>query len=639
MLLKIKRKHYLFSRFRQGAIPAVEFKRYETYVQKEVKKHKRKYFLNKFNACAGNSKETWKLANSISGTSNKKTTSHMMAIVHEGNQITDPVEISNLFNDYFVKVGSNLASNIDGNTTTDPLSYMGSRVEQNFYFFNTDADEVSKLISTFKNKKTTINNIPPFILKKISPVVSPMLAELFNDSISSGTFPELLKTGRVIPIHKSGSLKSFSNYRPITTLSIFSKVFEKLVHKRMVKFIDKFNLLNINQFGFQKNKNTSDAILEFLDNVYDSFNQNEWLLAIYLDFSKAFDTISLDILLKKLDFLGFRGLINSWIKSYLLNRKQFVNLGNKNSTILETLMGVPQGSTLGPLFFILYINDMKNCLSSLKVLHFADDSTLYKKFKSTDIVPSVNADLASLNKWLSANKLYLNVDKTKYMTLKNRGGTTELELEIGNSNVQPINVHKFLGVWIDENLNFATHAAKMASKVASGVGMIRKLRPFVPKSVLLQLHYAFVYSKFTYAITTYGSSFQNSIQRLSNLVNKSLKLVMNTNQITLDVCQREKLFNFQLAHKYFTCIKMYQIVKLGLHPHFSQKFSSFQTRHEYETRQNRSELLTTPLVRNAKCQRSFLYLGVKCWNELPLCIRDSENQKSFKINLRKFIFS
>ena len=524
------------------------------------------------------------------------------------------------------------------NVTTDPLAFMGNRLNQSFFFQNTNVAEISDLISKFKNKKTTVNNIPTFVIKKISSVISPMLAELFNDSVSSGNFPEKLKLGRVVPLHKSGSQTLINNYRPITTLSVFSKVFEKLVHIRMTKFINKFKLINQNQFGFQKNKNTSDAILEFLDNVYDSFNENDMLLAIYLDFSKAFDTLSFDILLRKLEFMGFRGPILSWIKSFLEGRKQYVNIGDSSSNVLFSEMGVPQGSTLGPLFFVLYINDMVNCLSSLNVIHFADDSTLYAKYSSPDILNNTNRDLVSLNKWLSANKLFLNVGKTNYMVLSNRKQPPSLDLKIGNSSIQRTDVHMFLGVYIDEHLNFNAHANKISSKLASGVGIIRKISKIVPKSVLLQLHYSLIHSKFTYAITTYGAAGQGSIRRVSRLVTKSLKVVTGINRITLDVCKQKSLFDFQLSHKYFSCIKMYQILKSNAHPYFHQKIQSLQIAHSHHTRSIDSELLTVPRMNFVKCQRSFLSIGTNCWNQLPLVIRNSETLKQFKKQLRNYIF-
>ena len=388
----------------------------------------------------------------------------------------------------------------------------------------------------------------------------------------------------------------------------------------------------------EKNRNTADAILEFLDNTYDSFNESKQLLAIFLDFSKAFDTINHDILMRKLDHMGFRGPIKSWIGSYLRNRKQYVDLGGTSSDTLDVKMGVPQGSTLGPLLFILYINDMKNCIDALNVIHFADDSTMYIKYKG-DMSEAVNRDLMSLHNWLTTNKLILNVGKTNYMILNNRKSPTNLALKIGNSDIERTKMHKFLGVHIDERLTFKDHTSKLCSKIASSVGLLRRLHDFVPVCVLRQLHYALVHSKFTYAITTYGSANQNSLQKLVHFVNKSLKIVTNSNRITLDVGKSKKMFDFHLAHKYFSCIKLLQVQKLEMHPYFRDKINSFQVEHNYGTRVQSDDQLSTPSLRFLKCQKSFLYVGIKFWNELPLSVRNSENLKAFKKNLRGLMFS
>ena len=298
--------------------------------------------------------------------------------------------------------------NSDGN----PMAYMGDRTPNSFVFYETDLYEISNIIENFKNKNTTLNNIPISVIKKISPVITPLLTELFNESIFVGKFPDKLKTGRVIPLHKSGPTTSLMNYRPITTLSVFSKIFEKLVHNRMTSFISRYNIIKPNQFGFQRNKSTSDAILEFLENVYESFEDNNFYFSIFLDFSKAFDTISHDILMNKLEYMGFRGPLHSWLTSFFSNRRQYVDVGSSSSYSLPITIGVPQGSTLGPLLFILYINDMENSLSNMSIIHFADDSTLHTRLRrNSNITTLVNYELYSINNWLQANKLFLNIEK------------------------------------------------------------------------------------------------------------------------------------------------------------------------------------------------------------------------------------
>ena len=283
---------------------------------------------------------------------------------------------------------------------------------------------------------------------------------------------------------------------------------------------------------------------------------------------------------------------------------------------------------------------MANSLSYTKIIHFADDSTLYKSYnKTTDISHQINTELEAINNWLTANKLYLNVNKTKYMIINNRGRPPDLNLTIGNSTIERCTEHKFLGVYIDERLTFGTHTNKISNRIARGIGVLRRMKHIVPNNVLRQLFYAFIYSNYTYAITTYGSAYQNQLQRLTNLTNKAIKIITNVNRITPDVCKREQIFDFQLSYRYFCSIKMFQIIQLNLHEYFAEKLSSQQITHNHTTRASTSQNLTTPHYRYNKCQKSFLYQGIKIWNEIPTTIRNSETLQVFKKNLKKFLLS
>ena len=638
LLNDIHEKYEIFKRYKNGQIQYDQFLNYKKELKRKLNYAEKNYYLNKFENCRGDSSKTWKLTNNILGTKNKSKTPH--SLIHDYEEITDKTQMCNIFNQYFVNVGSNLASSIQTNDI-NPINYLGDRLPNSFSFMATTPQEIFNIIKNFENKKTSLNYIPIFIIKKISHIISPLLADIFNHSINEGIFPNKLKTGRVTPLHKEGDLTEVSNYRPITSLSVFSKLFEKLVHKRMTSFISRYELIKPNQFGFQKNKCTSDAILEFLENVYDSFNDNKHYLAIFLDFSKAFDTICHDILLRKLEHMGFRGPIYQWIKSFLTNRKQFVNVGNSSSEILNTKMGVPQGSTLGPLLFILYINDMSNSFENLNIVHFADDSTLHTALgKNVNIAPQINTKLSNINTWLLANKLHLNIGKTKYMIFSIKDKPPDLNLVIGNSCIERTNVQKFLGIYIDDKITFSEHTNKISTKLSRGVGVLRKMKQIVPRNVLKQLYYGIIYSKFTYGITCYGSAYQNQIQRLKNLTRRALKLVVNSETLTPEICKNERLFDYETAYKYFCSINMYRIIQLNHHEFLANKLLSYQTNHSYETRSVHNQTLNLPLFTLSKCQRSFLYKGTQIWNLLPLQLRTIQDDlNTFKKLLKHHLLS
>ena len=436
-------------------------------------------------------------------------------------------------------------------------------------------------------------------------------------------------------------MTELSNFRPITTLSIYSKIFEKLVHKRLVSFISQYSLIKPNQFGFQANKSTSDALLEFLENIHDSFNENKNYIGIFLDFSKAFDTICHRILLKKIEHMGFRGPIYQWISSYLTNRKQFVNMGDVSSDTLDIKMGVPQGSTLGPLLFILYINDMSNSLSVLKVVHFADDSTLHiSAEKNQNNATEINNELEAINSWLTANKLYLNIDKTKYMIFSLKEKPPDLNLIIGNSLIERTNVQKFLGIYIDDKINFGEHTKKLSAQLARSVGVLRRMKLFLPQDVLKQLFYAFIYSKYTYGIVCYGSTHQNKLQKVKNLINKAMKLVLNASSISAELLKKEKILDFDLSYKYFSSINMYKILCLNTHAYFANKIHASQINRTHQTRAVTNQNLYLPRFLRKKYKRSFIYKGSQFWNSIPINIRNIDNNcNTFKRSLKNHLLS
>ena len=223
------------------------------------------------------------------------------------------------------------------------------------------------------------------------------------------------------------------------------------------------------------------------------------------------------------------------------------------------------------------------------------------------------------------------------MTFRNRRVPLQLNLVINNRSLEYTNTHKFLGIYIDENVNFKTHINKTSSKIASGLGMIRKISHFVPSNILIQLHYAFIHSRFTYALTAYGSV--SHARKIEKLVNRSLKLCTGVDSLTTDFYRQNKLFNFSTAHKYFCCIKMFQIMKLDMHQFFSHKIRQSQVESSRETRQNILQNVRLPFMRSNKCQQSFLYVGTKFWNELPLVVKNAASIKAFKSKLKQFYFS
>ena len=283
---------------------------------------------------------------------------------------------------------------------------------------------------------------------------------------------------------------------------------------------------------------------------------------------------------------------------------------------------------------------MENALVNMNIIHFADDSTLHMKFrKDLNVSTAVNDELYSINSWLKANRLCLNIDKTKYMLFHLKDKPLDINISIDTIPIGRTDVHKFLGVHIDEKLTFGTHISKLCSKISRGIGILRRLKPLVPLNVLKQLYFAFIYSQFSYAITTYQSAYLNQAQKLKNLINKAIKIIFNADSLTPAILKDKFIMNYDMTAEYFSCINMYRILKTNSHKFFSDKISSFQIEHEYLTRSASLELINLPFYRLTKCKRSFLYTGLTFWNRIPINIRNiPNNPHKFKKSIKSHIF-
>ena len=619
LLNSIERKHWLEKR--STIDPSIRnfYKQYNNTLRDAINNARKSYYDNKFQPSTS-LKESWKAINSII---QPKKGKNPIELLHEGSKVNDPSEISNLFNNYFTSVAHELSSNIP-HTNTDPLSFIEFH-QRSFGYHNCDTEEIISLIKKLKNKKSSVNDIPVHIYKNIADIIAPLLKVLINESIQSGNFPDILKIARVIPLHKSGSKKEVNNYRPISILPVISKIFEKVMSSRIVSFFEKFNLFSPNQFGFRSKRSTTDAILRFIDEGYNAWNDKKVLLSIYLDFSKAFDTIDHDLLCKKLYRYGIRGNINNWFKSYLSARMQFVSVGNSKSELKELTCGVPQGSILGPILFLIYINDMQKC-TGLNLIHYADDSTALASHDNlSSLCLFVNNELGQIDDWTRANKLSLNTGKTYFSLFTSRNLIDIPEICIRNQIITRSKTQKFLGILVDERLSFKEHIDKISKKVSSGIGIIKKLKSFIGPAILNKIYNAIIYPHIIYSVEAWGSSSKAGIRRLNNLINKAKRHIGSTNNSTL--------ISVENVHKRFCCTRLFKYFILKESNYYHQKFLDQIPNHSILTRFNANNLFSNPSIRSSKFHSSFFYTSMKYWNKLPNEIRNISKLRKFKLRI------
>ena len=351
-----------------------------------------------------------------------------------------------------------------------------------------------------------------------------------NISIVNGIFPSEMKIAKVIPLFKSGDKMSMSNYRPVSVFPLFSKILERLMYSRLLSFINENKLLYKFQFGFRESHSPNLAIIFLVDKISCALEEGDYVLGLFLDFSKAFDTVNHDILFEKLEFYGIRGTALNWFRSYLDMREQYVVFDGVKSTCNYISCGVPQGSILGPLLFLIYINDLAMVSDKIFSLLFADDSNMFLTGKDPNsLIDIMNEEMKKVIHWLKTNKLSLNLTKTHYILFRRRRAKVLLnrDLIVDNVVIENVRQSKFLGVIIDQSLTFNNHIQYIKGKISRALGVLYKCRKYLNQSTLLTLYYAFIYPYFTYCIPVWGNTFQTYLQPLIVLQKRAVRIIGN----------------------------------------------------------------------------------------------------------------
>ena len=451
--------------------------------------------------------------------------------------------------------------------------------------------------------------------------IAPILTDLFNLSFSSGVFPSALKIAKVIPVHKKLSRLDCSNYRPISILSNLDKVLERLMYNRLYKFVEDNNLIYPFQFGFRKKFSTSLALLSLTETIKQEIDSGKYGCGIFIDFQKAFDTVDHNILTKKLHYYGIRGIPNNWFKSYLNNRKQFVSVNGFNSELKNNNCGVPQGSILGPLLFILYINDLHSSIKFCKTHHFADDTNLlYFNDSVKKLNKSINYDLKHVVNWLNANKICLNISKTELVLFKPRKKALDqdLHIKLNGKKLYPTSSVKYLGIRIDSNLNWKDQINATAIKLNRANAMLSKLRYYVNESTLKSIYYSIFESNFNYASVVWAQKI-NSSSRLFLLQKKAIRIInfANWNSHTDPLFYASKIIKFFDKISIDNCCFICKSFLNLLPPLFANWFVFASSTHSHSLRSADLGILKIPPYNTMSHGRfSFKINAIYTWNNL-----------------------
>ena len=518
------------------------FKVYKNIIRRSIMLAKRDYYRNAFNRYSTNMKKTWQ---TISQTLNRRKRDRDFPQefkLANGNTISEPKKIANAFNDFFIGIGDGGVSN--ESTNNDFNRYMPSKANCTLMFEPITVDTISRIISGLKPKTSTgIDNISNKLLKFVKNVISEPLSIIINQMLKLGIFPDLLKISKVVPLYKKDDDSNLSNYRPISLLPSISKIFEKVLLEQLTTYLDNNNLIHNHQYGFRKRHSTEYAALHIVDYLNYEMDLKRTPINLYLDLSKAFDSLSHKILISKLKHYGICDIALKLMKSYLENRKQYVQFDTCTSDMKSIRNGVPQGSILGPLLFLIYINDFPNSSKLFNFLMYADDTTLFcclEDIKSDNKELVLNNELQRVHSWLKANRLSLNVKKTKYMLFRKQKRTDirELNLRISNDAIQPVDDFNFLGLHINSKLNWETHTNVISKRMSRAVGVIKKLQLVFPKTILLTIYNALILPHINYCLLSWGSA--SAVKTIFTVQKRAIRAISSAGYNA----HTEPLFNF-----------------------------------------------------------------------------------------------
>ena len=653
-LLKcIKKQKKLYSdsiRHRSNPDTRKTYVDYRNCLKRVTRRSKIMHYQEKCIEFKDNTKKLWGIINdTIHKNNNKNDVIEYLTI--NGIKNYQPDQITNEFAEYFANVGKTFAHKIkESKKSINAYIKAITRHNKSIFMRPTDINEIRNILRNLLNKNSSgPDNISNTILKKLAEQIVKPMTIIINKSISEGVFPEKMKLADVVPLHKSKSRDNTSNYRPISLLMTLSKLLEKVIYKRTYDFLNTNGQIFNSQYGFRSNHSCENAVSELIGEIVKGLDQKKKTIAVFLDLSKAFDTLKHKILLEKLERYGIRGTALKWFESYLHDRKLRTKCTTGNSGKIEYSdihkieYGTPQGSCLGPLLFLIFSNDLHLHIEYCNCILFADDTTLYYTHRNTKLATwCLEHDLKILSDWFRSNKLTLNVSKSVMIHFNSKNNNENVKLSIDNIALPGVTSTKFLGVWLDNKLDWHVHLNNLLLKIKRNINLLRLGKNLLNIATKKILYYAQIYSHLTYGLTVWGNmSYQQQRTKLQKTQDTCVALIAgNCQRATyqklkiLNVDELIKLQHYKYVHK---LIYRNLPVKLQLLGDRDSKNLSLKKEHSYNTRNK--AIPNLPNTNSQQYKKSFMYQGLKDFMYLPSEIRQLKKYEVFVTACKKHLLT
>ena len=600
----------------------VEAKRFRNACTNRLRKARADYIKDQLVTHSNNQKKFWNhIQNVLPTTGNNKK---IISLLDNDKNNVEPEDTADFINNFFINIGPNLAKKCNLE-----WEYIGPTSDGSISEISTTPDEIMNICKSINiNKASCVDNVASEILRDAFLAVPDKLCLLFNNCFTNAIIPTTWKCARVTPLPKSGNSQTVSNYRPISLLPLLSKLIEKIVHRRLYDYLMEFDLLDKRQGGFRPEHSIVKTCAYFTEDLYQAINNNEITIAVYIDAMKAFDTVNHQILIKKMQKIGIQGNFLGWVKNYLSDRKQCTIANDIVSDVHNITCGVPQGSVLGPLLFILYINDITNSVVNSKVSMYADDTVLYISHKKVETaITLIQSDLNGLYTWCNRNKLYINCKKTKYCLYGMRSSVKkskmrDIQLSLNTYILERVCSYKYLGLILDEHLNYNKQIKEMNKLVSHKLYLLSKVRKYLTTAACINIFKTMVLSLIEYCDIVYAGTSATNLTKVDGLFYRGLRICLDSKnrmsrKLLCTECKVAPLEDRRCAH-----------LLLFVHKQLENK--QLLKKKVVNTRLQTGPVFNTYKPSNEKAKSSVFYRGAIKWNEITAKKRNL-SFKDFKL--------